>query len=56
MAPSRTSTSPTGGFGSQYDGTEHGLANELVEAGVPRDRIVLGFKPPEVRPYTGFAA
>lgn len=40
----------------EYDGTEHGLANELVEAGVPRDRIVLGFKPPEVRPYTGFAA
>src|SRR5829696_7000983 len=40
----------------QYDGTEHGVANELVEAGVPRDRIVLGFKPPAVRPYTGFAA
>lgn len=40
----------------QYDGTERGIANELVEAGIPRDRIVLGFKPPEIRPYTGFAA
>jgi hypothetical protein len=40
----------------QYDGTEHGIANALVEAGVPRDCIVLGFKPPSIRPYTGFAA
>lgn len=40
----------------QYDGTEHGIANELVEAGVPRDRIVLAWKPPSVRPFTGFAA
>jgi hypothetical protein len=40
----------------QYDGTEYGIANELVEAGVPRDRIVLGFQPPAVRPHTGFAA
>ena len=29
---------------------------ELVEAGVPREHIVLGFRPPELRPYTGFAA
>jgi len=40
----------------QYDGTEYGIANELVESGVPRDRIVLGFKPPALRPFTGFAA
>jgi hypothetical protein len=40
----------------QFDGTEDGIAGELVEAGVPRDRIVLGFKPPDVRPYTDFAA
>lgn len=40
----------------QYDGTEHGVANELLEAGVPRDHIVLGFHPPSVRPHTGFAA
>ena len=39
----------------QRDGTEHGIANDLVEAGIPRDQIVLGFRTPEVRPYTGFA-
>ena len=39
----------------QCDGTEEGIATELVEAGVPRDRIVLGFKHPVVRPYTDFA-
>lgn len=39
----------------QYDGTEHGIANELVEAGVPKEDIVLGFRPLELRPYTGFA-
>ena len=40
----------------QYDGTEHGIANDLVEAGVPREGIVLGFKPASVRPFTRFAA
>ena len=40
----------------QYDGTEHGVAIELIEAGIPRGSIVLGFQPPEVRPYTSFAA
>lgn len=40
----------------QYDGTEDGLATELVALGVPHDRIVLGFKPPYLRPHTGFAA
>src|SRR5580698_10586432 len=40
----------------QFDGTEDGIAGELVAAGVPRDHIVLGFKPPDVRPYTDFAA
>jgi hypothetical protein len=39
----------------QHDGTEEGIAEELVKAGVPRDRIVLAFKPPEIRPHTGFA-
>lgn len=29
----------------QRDGTEHGIANELVSAGIPKDRIVLGFHP-----------
>lgn len=39
----------------QYDGTEAGIAEELVKAGIPRDHIVLAFKPPEIRPHTGFA-
>ena len=39
----------------QYDGTSPGVALELVEAGVPRESIVLGFRPPHVRPHTGFA-
>ncbi len=40
----------------QYDGTEDGIATELVRAGVPKDRIVLAFHPPDVRPYTEYAA
>jgi hypothetical protein len=40
----------------QYDGTEEGVATELVDAGIPRECIVLGFREPELRKYTGFAA
>jgi hypothetical protein len=39
----------------QHDGTEDGIANELVNAGIPRDRIVLAFKSPELRRHTDFA-
>jgi hypothetical protein len=39
----------------QRDGTEHGIANDLVEAGMPKDEIVLGFHLPEIRQHTGFA-
>ena len=39
----------------QYDGTEEGIANRLVELGVPREDIVLAFHPPYKRPYTNFA-
>ncbi len=39
----------------QRDGTEVGVANELVEAGVPKEHIVLGFKSPELRKDTEFA-
>ncbi|MFN6517339.1 MAG: XisI protein [Nostoc sp. CreGUA01] len=39
----------------QRDGTEIGIANELVSAGIPKDRIVLAFQPAEVRKYTEFA-
>ncbi len=40
----------------QRDGTEDGIAGDLERAGVPRDHIVLGFHPPEVRPHTDYAA
>src|SRR5712671_773417 len=33
----------------QYDGTEDGIAEECVKAGIPRDQIVLAFKPPDIR-------
>lgn len=39
----------------QRDGTESGVTNELVEAGIPKSDIVLGFHEPNVRQYTGFA-
>ncbi|MEQ8757304.1 MAG: element excision factor XisI family protein [Coleofasciculus sp. G1-WW12-02] len=39
----------------QRDGTEDGIALDLENAGIPKDHIVLGFKPPEVRPMTGYA-
>ena len=39
----------------QYDGTEEGVAEELVKAGIPRDHIVLAFKPPDVRKLTDYA-
>jgi hypothetical protein len=39
----------------QQDGTEDGIAEELVKVGVPREDIVLAFKPPEVRQHTDFA-
>lgn len=40
----------------QHDGTEGGIANELVERGVPRHDIVLGFHSPFKRQFTEFAA
>ena len=39
----------------QYDGTEEGIADELVEAGIPKERIGLGFHPDRKRPLTGYA-
>lgn len=37
------------------DGTEYGIANELLDAGISKDKIVLGFHPADIRPYTEFA-
>ena len=35
--------------------TEMRVAQELVERGVRKEDIVLGFQAPEMRPYTGYA-
>jgi XisI protein len=39
----------------QLDNTEDGIAEELIQAGIPKQDIVLGFHEPEIRAYTGFA-
>jgi hypothetical protein len=39
----------------QHDGTEGGIANELVERGVPKSDIVLAFHSPFKRQFTEFA-
>ena len=38
----------------QRDGIEDGITDDLVAAGIPKDKIVLAFHPLEVRPYTGY--
>ena len=40
----------------QRDGTEHGIAKDLVRAGIPKEQIVLGFQEPTARQYTEYAA
>ena len=39
----------------QHDGTDAKIAEQLVEMGISKDRLVLGFQPEHVRPDTGFA-
>ncbi len=39
----------------QYDGTEVGVANELVELGIPKEDIVLAYHAPLLREYGEFA-
>ncbi len=39
----------------QYDGTMSRVAETLLEAGVPKEDIVLAFHPEDIRPHTGFA-
>jgi hypothetical protein len=39
----------------QTDNTEHGIAPELVRAGIQKSDIVLAFRPPEVREHTEYA-
>ena len=40
----------------QRDGTEDGVAEDLLRAGIPKERIVLGFRSPATRKLTEFAA
>jgi hypothetical protein len=39
----------------QSDNTEEGIATDLERAGISKDEIVLGFRQPEDRPFTGYA-
>ncbi len=39
----------------QHDGTEEGIAVELVAAGIPKEQVVLGFRTLEQRKHTEFA-
>jgi hypothetical protein len=39
----------------QHNGTEQDVAQELLEAGVLREHVVLGLHSPQVRPYTDYA-
>lgn len=45
-----------GKFWIEQDMTEDGIATRLLEAGVPKEDIVLAFHEPEMRQYTEFAA
>lgn len=45
-----------GKFWVQRDGTEDGIAVDLVNAGIPKERIVLAFQHPARRQYSDFAA
>ena len=44
-----------GKFWIEEDGLEDGFATDLLEAGVPKEGIVLAFHHPNIRPYTEFA-
>lgn len=39
----------------QRDGTEEGITTELLKAGIPKEKIVLGFRSLEMRKHTDFA-
>ncbi len=44
-----------GKFWIEEDGLEQGVATDLLEAGVPKEDIVLAFHHPSIRPHTEFA-
>jgi XisI protein len=39
----------------QHDGTEVGIANDLVDRGIPKQDIIIGFHSPFKRQFTEFA-
>jgi hypothetical protein len=39
----------------EFDGTETGVVEDFLQAGIPREHIVLAFHSPCVRKHTGFA-
>ncbi len=39
----------------QYDGTEVAIANQLLDKGIIREDIVLGYQPPLIRQHSGFS-
>lgn len=41
-------------FDVQRDLTEVGIGNELAELGIPKTDVVLGFRSPYLRQFTGF--
>lgn len=44
-----------GKFWIHRDGMEYSIAQELLDAGIPKNRIVLAFRSPEMRRQTDFA-
>jgi XisI protein len=38
-----------------HDGLDHGITDDLIAAGIPKDQIVLAFHPADIRPHTGYA-
>lgn len=46
---------PTGKIWLMANNTDVLIAQKLVNAGVPKDDIVLGFQPPYLRPQTEYA-
>ena len=42
-------------FRVEWDGTEYGIGQELLDAGIPREDIVLAFYDPQTRALTDFA-
>jgi XisI protein len=44
-----------GKFWIQRDGIEHGIVTELLDAGIPKERIVMAYKPIERRRLMEFA-